>query len=212
MIKKVKEIWKDIYFFDFIKNELVDYRGIYQVSNEGRVKSLKRTDFSGNKLKEKIIKPKTTEGYKSVGLCKNGKVRNFQVHRLVAFMFLENTNKEDNIFINHKDENPSNNCVENLEWCTPLYNVTYGNCLSKRNKTRLKNGTLKIMIGLDENNKIKSIVDDKRNDENYNISHIHECCKNNRINKKGRTIHKNLKWFYSEDYIIKFLQVKIDEE
>ena len=88
MVKKVKEIWKDIYFFDFIKNELVDYRGIYQVSNEGRVKSLKRVDFSGHKLKEKIIKLKTNEGYKTVALCKNGKVRNFNVHRAPFSSFI----------------------------------------------------------------------------------------------------------------------------
>lgn len=47
---KVVEEWKDIYYFDYIKNEWVDYRGLYQVSSEGRVKSLDRTDSLGRKF------------------------------------------------------------------------------------------------------------------------------------------------------------------
>ena len=48
----------------------------------------------------------------------------FTVHRLVATAFIPNDNNLP--FVNHKDENRQNNNVDNLEWCTPKYNVTYG--------------------------------------------------------------------------------------
>jgi group I intron endonuclease len=57
-------------------------------------------------------------------LSKNGKGKNYKVHRLVAMAFIPNP---DNLpIINHKDENPSNNNVNNLEWCTYEYNNNYG--------------------------------------------------------------------------------------
>ena len=104
------EIWKDI----------EGYEGLYQVSNLGRVKSLNyhRTG------KERIMKPqKTNWGYLFVGLCKDGKVKQPLVHRLVGQAFIENPNNLP--CINHKDVNPENNCVENLEWCSYEYNNTY---------------------------------------------------------------------------------------
>ena len=102
------EEWKDI----------EGYEGMYQVSNQGRVKSLK---FG----KEKIRKCREmSNGYLVVGLCKEGKRTDKLVHRLVAEAFLPNPNNLPQV--NHKDENPSNNNVENLEWCTPKYNCNYG--------------------------------------------------------------------------------------
>ena len=68
-----------------------------------------------------------------VGLYKNGKAQLFLVHRLVAQSFIPNPNRLSEI--NHKDENPLNNCVENLEWCTHKYNVNYGT----RNKRASEN-------------------------------------------------------------------------
>ncbi len=108
----MKEIWKDI----------EGYEGLYQVSNLGRVKSLnyKRTG------KEKIlIYRKHKNGYIYIGLCKDGIVKSFRVHRLVAKTFISNPNNYEEV--NHKDEDKSNNCVENLEWCNPKYNANYGN-------------------------------------------------------------------------------------
>ena len=100
------EEWKHIEGFDG-----------YQVSNEGRVKSLK---FG----KEKILKGGKSKGYLIVDLCKNGARIHEQVHRLVAKAFLPNPNNLPQV--NHKDENPSNNSVENLEWCDSKYNNNYG--------------------------------------------------------------------------------------
>ena len=89
------EIWKDIQ----------NYEGSYQVSNYGRVKSLSRVDSRGNKRNEKILKlDKDRQGYKNVYLCKNGKRKFYQVHRLVANAFIPNPNNYPHV--NHKDENP----------------------------------------------------------------------------------------------------------
>jgi hypothetical protein len=107
------EIWKDI----------PEYEGLYQVSNFGNVKSL-NYKRSG---KEKILKPQpNNKGYLRIGLSKNGNSTLFFVHRLVASVFLKNDNNLP--IINHKDENPLNNHVDNLEWCTHEYNMNYGTC------------------------------------------------------------------------------------
>ena len=104
----IKEIWKD----------KKDYKGHYQVSNCGRVKSIK---FG----KERILKLIPNRyGYLQVTLCKNNIKKVYKVHRLVAEAFIDNP---DNLpCVNHKDENKLNNNVDNLEWCTNEYNVNYG--------------------------------------------------------------------------------------
>lgn len=107
----MEEIFKDIY----------GYEGLYQISNLGRVKSL-----NYNKTrKEKILKyRKHRYGYLMVVLFKDGKRKEILVHRLVAQAFLPNL---DNLpQVNHKDENKTNNCVENLEFCDAKYNSNYG--------------------------------------------------------------------------------------
>lgn len=123
------EIWKDIKFTDTDGVEY-DYTGYYQVSNMGNVKSLGRLDSSGHNLKERILKTKPNKlGYKMTALSKNGELKRFLVHRLVAHMFVENPNELP--IVNHKDENPSNNCASNLEWCTVQYNNQYSHCGSE---------------------------------------------------------------------------------
>ena len=97
------------------------YEGKYQVSNLGRVKSLK--DTHGN-YREKILKPRNSHEYLSVVLCKNSKSKTYTIHRLVAMHFIENPNNYPEV--NHKDENKQNNRVENLEWCDRKYNCNYG--------------------------------------------------------------------------------------
>lgn len=112
------EEWKDI----------EEYKGLYQVSNYGRVKSLDRwVDNKGNSkrpIKGKILKPVEHNGYQHVLLFKNGNYKKYFVHRMVAMAFIPNP---DNLpIINHKDEKPSNNRVDNLEWCDCKYNINYG--------------------------------------------------------------------------------------
>lgn len=109
----MEEIWKPI-------EECPDYH----ISNFGRIKS-----FKYDKINGKIIKPsECTKGYLQLDLRldgRKGKNRvHLAVHRLVARAFIPNP---DNLpQVNHKDENKTNNNVENLEWCTSEYNCNYG--------------------------------------------------------------------------------------
>ena len=114
-----EEIWKDIEGFE----------GLYQVSNLGRVKSLnyKRTG------KEKIMKGVDDgRGYLILSLYREGKGKTCKIHKLVAQAFLENPNSLPEV--NHKDEDKTNNKVENLEWCTRAYNLTYNGRAEKVGK------------------------------------------------------------------------------
>ena len=101
----------------------------YAVSKSGKVKSLSRLVYDTGhdryyKIKEKILKSYiNNKGYECVDLRINNKTRKFLVHRLVAFAFIPNPNNYE--IINHKDSNPLNNDVKNLEWCTASYNVQY---------------------------------------------------------------------------------------
>lgn len=118
-------VWKDI----------SEYEGIYQISNTGEVKRISSYDSRGHLRKERILKKQlSNKGYYQIGLYFNGKETKFLIHQLVAKAFLENPNNYTEI--NHKDENPKNNCVSNLEWCDRKYNVNYGNAQSKRVKSR----------------------------------------------------------------------------
>lgn len=112
------EEWKDI----------KGYEGLYQVSNLGRVKSLKRrVDIKGNRYrntKDIIRGQKVSRGYLVINLAKDGKKHFYSVHRLVAQAFISNPNNYP--CINHKDETRTNNTVNNLEWCTAKYNNAYG--------------------------------------------------------------------------------------
>lgn len=107
------EIWKDIQ----------GYEGLYQISNLGNVKSLKGP--SGKPREKLRVLSNIKRAYKQVGLYRKGdKPKNKYVHRLVAEAFLPNP--ENKPMVNHKDSNPSNNCVENLEWCTQSENMQHG--------------------------------------------------------------------------------------
>lgn len=54
---------------------------------------------------------------------------NVKIHRIVATAFIPNPNNLPQV--NHKDENKKNNHLENLEWCTPKYNMEYGTRMNK---------------------------------------------------------------------------------
>ena len=108
----MKEVWKDIKGFE----------GRYQVSNFGNVMSLNYNKTG----KKRLLKPSKhyKNGYLLVGLHKDGKVKMYLVHRLVAQAFLENPHKYKEI--NHLDECKTNNAINNLEWCDRKYNCNYG--------------------------------------------------------------------------------------
>ena len=118
----MNEEWRDI----------EGYEGLYQVSNLGRVKSL---NCRGHKGCIGILTPRFDgKGYEMVALYKEGKARNTKVHRLVAQAFIPNPNNYPQV--NHKDEDKTNNCVDNLEWCDTQYNNTYGTRIERMLKTK----------------------------------------------------------------------------
>ena len=103
------------------------YEGCYEVSSHGRVRSVIRQILSGNHYQTangKMLKLKELGGYFVIGLKKHNVASTKSVHRLVAAAFIPNPNNLPQI--NHKDENPLNNHVDNLEWCSPKYNANYG--------------------------------------------------------------------------------------
>ena len=119
------EIWKDV----------VGYEGLYQVSNLGRVKSLPKYHYKYEKILHPTVRKK--DGRVTVMLSKSPVDRKrFSVHRLVAIAFLDNPYNYPEI--NHIDENPQNNCVNNLEWCTRKYNMNYGTTPKRLNLKNMK--------------------------------------------------------------------------
>jgi hypothetical protein len=132
------EIWK----------EITNYEGLYEVSNFGLVKSLKRSvpRKSGKLLniKEKILNLSIDEhGYFKVQLWKNNKPFSIRVHRLVARCFVDNFKPD--LQVNHIDGNKLNNYYKNLEWCTVLHNQEEAVRLGLKKQTKVnmyKEGTL----------------------------------------------------------------------
>lgn len=128
-----EEIWKPV----------LGYEGLYEVSSYGRVKSVDRyvkACYEKYRLhKGKVLSPaKDRYGYLSVVLSYNGKHKTITVHILVAQAFIPNP--DDLPIINHKDEDKTNNRVENLEWCTAKYNMNYGTRNIRIKDTAIKNG------------------------------------------------------------------------
>lgn len=144
------EIWKDI----------EGYEGLYQVSNLGRIKSLKRQKSNGKNLvyiDEKILTQNITNwGYYRVALYKNGIRKYHRVHRLVATAFLPNPeNKEQ---VNHIDGNKLNNNLDNLEWSTRIENIHH----AKINGLYSNNCDSNYILLKDDDNNIISQYNSKR--------------------------------------------------
>ena len=149
------EEWRDI----------KGYEGLYQVSNTGKIKRLHSTvlgkDGKTYIAQERILANRYNKGYASVQLSKYGKSKQLRVHRLVAQAFIPNPNNYP--IINHKDENPSNNNIDNLEWCTPKYNTNYGNCKRKMSeKAKLHTGENNNFYGKHHSESVKRRISEHR--------------------------------------------------
>lgn len=103
---------------------VVGFEEIYAVSSLGRVKRVLETSYARSGI---ILRQRTKNGYKTLGLSKNNYQRAFFVHRLVAIAFI--ANPEGKHFVNHIDSNRGNNSLVNLEWCTRIENAQH----AKRN-------------------------------------------------------------------------------
>lgn len=110
----MSEIWRDI----------KGYEGLYQISSKGRVKSFRKPKKFGEPDEYILKNYLSNNGYLQVFLYGKNARKSFSVHRLVAEAFIPNPNNFPQV--NHKDENPTNNSVDNLEWCTAIYNNRYG--------------------------------------------------------------------------------------
>ena len=160
------EIWKDI----------EGYEDKYQISNKGRVKSLKFWHDKSQQwiYRSKILKPSISKlGYCRVTLYQLNEQQRISIHRLVAKAFipipldlLKEGYTYDTLCINHKDENPKNNHVENLEWCTYAYNTNYGTGIERR----IAHNQIPISCFDQQGNYIKSYASSKEAAKDLNCS------------------------------------------
>ena len=157
------------------------YEGLYEVSNTGNVKSL---------IKNKIIKGFINRsGYRLVGLSKNGIRKKITIHRLVAQVFIENP---DNLpEVNHKDEDKTNNNVDNLEWCDRKYNNNYGTVNIRRRETLIKNGYCTSLSREEYNKKWRE------NNKDYHKKWLEN---NKDYHKKWRENNKDYQHKYYQDH------------
>lgn len=164
----MSEIWKDV----------KGYEGLYQVSNKGNVKSF---------YKNRNLKPsKHSRGYLVVSLFENHNRKQFFIHRLVAETFIDNVNHKEEV--NHKDGNKTNNCVENLEWCTGSENRLHAYDTGLRNAPVF---SPVLMFSLDGTllDKFPSICEASRR-TGANEGNIYECCNGNRKSVGGYVFRK----------------------
>jgi hypothetical protein len=157
------EVWKDV----------KDYEGLYQVSNFGRVKSLKR-EWSTNKNKrchDDIIMKicNLSRGYQGVPLCKDGKTKTFKVHRLVAIAFIDNP--LDKPQINHIDCDKKNNHFSNLEWVTNSENLEHAIENNLRNCARGEKQHLSKLTEKDVKDILNSSLSTVKLGKIYNMDH-----------------------------------------
>lgn len=165
-----KEIWKDV----------KGYEGLYQISNMGRVWSVRKQNY---------LRPYEANGYLKVSLiAKNGKLKREYVHRLVALAFIDNP---DNLpVVNHKDGNKNNNDVNNLEWVTRSYNV-YHSYHVLNNK-----GCCKPVLCVELDKVFESGAEAAKYLNLKSSTAISECCNNKRGKKTAGGYHWS--WAYGE--------------
>lgn len=172
------EIWKDV----------PNYEGYYQVSNLGNVKSLSRIISNGTGkviTKEKYLVPNVlAKGYLQVTFYKNRIRKCYQVHRLVALIFLDNPNNYPQI--NHINGNKKDNRVENLEWCDNSMNQIHAWKIGLQKPHHCGGGAPKKKVALlDSNGDIERVFDSIREASIFmgcktpaNLSHL--------LNGKGK--------------------------
>ena len=171
---EIIEEWRDV----------VGYEGLYEVSNIGRVKSL--IDNHGKPREKNLKQYLNHKGYLIVKLYKECDRKTCKVHRLVANAFIPNPSNLK--CVNHKDENKTNNCVDNLEWCDNKYNINYGTCIQRRvEKLINRQDQSKQVYQYDKDGNLIKIWESanecKRN--GFKQSAVSACCLGKRKSHKG---------------------------
>lgn len=168
------EIWRTIQ----------DYP-LYEVSNLGRIRS---NNLRRHSLPLIMHPYPDKDGHMKVRLSKDGEVHNFFVHRLVATAFIPNPDNRP--VVNHKDENPANNHVENLEWCTERENTIY-----KQMPVRRAKKLRRAIVQMDSGGKVLRIWESRAAIEaetGFKGSNITRVCQGTRKQAHG------FKWRYAE--------------
>ena len=201
-----KEVWKDV----------KDFEGYYEISNLGRLRRKTRhiTDKNGvvKLWQGKILKyTKNPDGYPIFIMSKNAKTKYKSGHRMVAEAFIENPN--DYPVVNHKDENPANNHVGNLEWCTIEYNNAYGTRTErmknskgfKERHRKNRKPVFKVSLGGEILKEFKSLKEAYQSDSEYTKSGVANCC-NGHLNT-----YKGYFWIYKDGFTDKEVKSRIDK-
>lgn len=188
----MQEIWKKVTIEPFSK--------YYEVSNLGRVRSLdrevKHKNGTVHTAKGKVLSQALDgHGYPFVWMqVKESRIER-HVHRLVALAFVENPKPDEYNVVNHNDENPRNNKVDNLEWCTHKYNLLYGTARERGAKNKCKP-----FIGCDEHGKIvvayKKLDDAKL--DGFEKTSVHFALHGkDRSGKENQShLYKGLSWWF----------------
>ena len=170
------EEWRDIQ----------GYEGKYQVSNKGRVKALSwRKCGTGNNQKEHILKESETRGYKRVTLSKDGVMKTFSVHKLVAEAFIPNL--ENKPQIDHINTIRNDNRVENLKWVSAKENNLNPITLSKHCEILKNREDQSKKVGQFKNGTLVKTYDSVSETGRCGFSFgcVSRCCRGERKTHKG---------------------------
>lgn len=167
-------IWKDI----------PGYEGRYQASNTGMIRSL---NYRGTGQIRELRLREDKDGYLQVNLSQCGVRATEKVHRLIVVTFLKS--EPGKAFINHIDENKSNNAVSNLEWCDARYNLCFNGlrqrAARKRNKAVVQFDRFGYVVG-----RYPSI---KAASQKTGVNNISDCCRGKYQSSGGYS------WRFEED-------------
>ncbi len=162
------------------------YEGLYEVSDLGRVRSL---NWCGSGTMKVLVLGSHSAGYKQIYLHKDGNKKPHSVHRLVAESFLPNPKNLPQV--NHKDLNKTNNCVENLEWCTASQNAIHyrrNSIIAVGTRSSKKRNTCRPITQFDADGNIIGNWENCltiKHSCGYNQTSIFECCEGKRKTAYG---------------------------